>query len=235
MVEASQRCVRIGELQEAASRYLAEMTGAEGGYLTAGAAGLTLGAAACIAGLDPAAMERLPQTAGLRDEIVTQRFHLTSYTHALQLPGARLVEVGYLGYPGQGGTWPWQIETAVGDCTAAIAFSVGPTPGMVALPEIVASAHRHGLPVIVDAAASLPPVDNLRRFIAAGADLVAFSGGKASGGPQATGLLVGRSDLIASVALQHQDMDVHTATWTERERYLADGGLDGPPHHGLGR
>ncbi len=236
MAEASQRCVRMEELQEAAGRYLAEVTGAEGGYVTAGAAaGLALGAAACIAGLDPAAMDRLPQTAGLRDEIVIQRAHLTSYTHAFRLPGARLVEVGYLGYPGQGGTWPWQVEAAVGDCTAAIAFSVGPTPGTVALPEIVAIAHRHGLPVIVDAAASLPPVDNLRRFIAAGADLVAFSGGKAIGGPQATGLLVGRADLIASVALQHQDMDVHPATWTERERYLAEGHLAGPPHHGLGR
>lgn len=236
MAQAARRCVRMEELQEAAGRYLAEVTGAEAGYVTAGAAaGLALGAAACIAGRDPAAMDRLPETVGLRDEIVIQRAHLTSYTHALRLAGARLVEVGYLGYPGQGGTWPWQIEAGIGDRTAAIAFSVGRVPGTVPLPAIVEIAHRHRVPVIVDAAAALPPLDNLRRFIAAGADLVAFSGGKALGGPQATGLLVGRADLIASVALQHQDMDVHPETWTERERYLAGGGLPGPPHHGLGR
>jgi len=236
MAQAATACVRMEALQAAAGRELAAATGAAAGYVTSGAAaGLALAAAACIAGLDPAAMDRLPETLGLRDEIVIQRAHLTSYTHALRLAGAQLVEVGYLGYPGQGGTWPWQVEAGIGARTAAVAFSVGRTPGTVDLPEIVAIAHRHGLPVIVDAAASLPPVDNLRRFIAAGADLVAFSGGKAIGGPQATGILVGRADLIASVALQHQDMDVHLATWTDRERYLANGHLIGPPHHGLGR
>jgi L-seryl-tRNA(Ser) seleniumtransferase len=87
----------------------------------------------------------------------------------------------------------------------------------------------------VDAAAALPPAENLRRFIADGADLVAFSGGKAIGGPQASGILVGRAELIESVALQHQDMDVHPGTWPWRDRYLATGRLPGPPHHGLGR
>lgn len=236
MAEAARHCVRIEELQEGAGRYLAKVTGAEAGYVTAGAAaGLALGAAACIAGLDVAAMDRLPDTAGLRDQIVIQRAHLTAYTHALRLAGARLVEVGYLGFPGQGITWPWQIEAGIGERTAALAFSVGGTPGVVPLAEVVAIAHKHGLPVIVDAAAALPPVENLRRFIAAGADLVTFSGGKAIGGPQASGILVGRADLIESVALQHQDMDVHPATWAWRARYLLTERLPGPPHHGLGR
>jgi D-glucosaminate-6-phosphate ammonia-lyase len=236
MAEAAQACVRIEDVQEAAGRYLAEVTGAEAGYVTTGAAaGLALGAAACIAGLDPAAMDRLPDTTGLRDEIVVQRAHLTAYTHALRLSGARLVEVGYLGYPGQGITWPWQIEAGIGPRTAALAFSNGIAAGSVPLEEVVAIAHRHGLPVIMDAAGGVPPVENLRRFIAARADLVAFSGGKAIGGPQASGILVGRADLIASVALQHQDMDVYPATWTWRDRYLASGQLPGPPHHGLGR
>jgi D-glucosaminate-6-phosphate ammonia-lyase len=236
MAEAAQACVRIEDVQEAAGRYLAEVTGAEAGYVTTGAAaGLALGAAACIAGLDPAAMDRLPDTTRLRDEIVVQRAHLTAYTHALRLSGARLVEVGYLGYPGQGITWPWQIEAGIGPRTAALTFSNGIAAGSVPLEEVVAIAHRHGLPVIMDAAGGVPPVENLRRFIAAGADLVAFSGGKAIGGPQASGILVGRADLIASVALQHQDMDVYPATWTWRERYLASGQLPGPPHHGLGR
>ncbi|HET9016645.1 MAG TPA: aminotransferase class V-fold PLP-dependent enzyme [Thermomicrobiaceae bacterium] len=236
MAEASAACVRIDELQEAAGRELAAATGAEAGYVTAGAAaGLALGAAACIAGMDVAAMDRLPDTAGLPNEIVVQRAHLTAYSHALRLSGARLVEVGYLGYPGQGITWPWQVEAAISERTAALAYSVGRAPGSVSLPEVAAIAHRHGLPVIVDAAAALPPVEHLRRFVAEGADLVAFSGGKAIGGPQASGILVGRADLIASVALQHQDMDVYPETWPWRERYLATGRLAGPPHHGLGR
>ncbi|HET7036964.1 MAG TPA: aminotransferase class V-fold PLP-dependent enzyme [Thermomicrobiaceae bacterium] len=236
MAEAAQRCVRIEDLQAAAGRELARVSGAEAGYVTAGAAaGLALAAAACIAGLDVAAMDRLPDTTGLRSEIVIQRAHLTAYTHALRLSGARLVEVGYLGEPGQGATWPWQIEAAIGERTAAVAFSITGAGGVASLEETVAIAHRHRLPVIVDAAAALPPAENLRRFVAAGADLVAFSGGKAIGGPQASGILLGRAELIESVALQHQDMDVSPATWTWRGRYLESGRLPGPPHHGLGR
>lgn len=236
MAEAAQCCVPIEDVQEAAGRYLAEVTGAEAGYVTTGAAaGLALGAAACIAGLDVAAMDRLPDTTGLRGEIVVQRAHLTAYTHALRLAGATLTEAGYLGYPGQGITWPWQVEAAIGPRTAALFWSNGIDAGSVPLEELVAIARRHGLPVIVDAAGGVPPVENLRRFIAAGADLVAYSGGKAIGGPQASGILVGRADLIASVALQHQDMDVYPATWAWRDRYLASGALPGPPHHGLGR
>jgi D-glucosaminate-6-phosphate ammonia-lyase len=90
------------------------------------------------------------------------------------------------------------------------------------------------LPVIVDASAALPPRANLRRFVAEGADLVTFSGGKAIGGPQASGILAGRADLIRSVALQHQDLDVRAETWSLRG-WLADGSLAGIPHHGIGR
>src|SRR5689334_18506390 len=87
--EAAQDCVRIEDLQAAAGHYLAEVTGAEAGYVAAGAAsGLTLAAAACIAGLDVAAMDRLPDTGGMPNEIVIQRGHLTAYTHALRLAGA---------------------------------------------------------------------------------------------------------------------------------------------------
>ena len=101
------------------------------------------------------------------------------------------------------------------------------------LPAVAEIAHRHGLPVIVDAAAELPPRSNLRRFIAEGADVVVFSGGKAIGGPQASGILAGRADLIASVALQHQDMDVRPETWNKRG--LLDGAVSGIPHQGFGR
>ncbi len=235
MREASVANVHMGELQAAAGKILAEITGAEAGYVVSGAAaGLTLAAAACMAGMDPAAMDQLPDTTGLKNEIVVQRGHRNAYDHAIRASGAKFVEAGYLGYPGAGGTYDWQIEAAISERTAAVAWPVLDTPGTLSLPEVAEIAHAHGLPVIVDASASLPPRSNLRRFIAEGADLVTFSGGKAIGGPQASGVLVGRAHLIASVAFQHQDMDVRMATWAHRER-AARGEVRGIPHQGLGR
>jgi D-glucosaminate-6-phosphate ammonia-lyase len=235
MAEAAASFVHIDELQDRAGEAIAAITGAEAGYVVAGAAaGLTLGVAACVAGLDVAKMDRLPDTTGLKDEVVVQRGHRNAYDHAIRAVGVTLVEVGYLGYPGAGGTWGWQVEAAIGERTAAVACPILDTPGTLPLPEVAAIAHARGVPVIVDAAAELPPRSNLRRFIAEGADLVTFSGGKAIGGPQASGILAGRADLIASVALQHQDMDVRRETWNKRP-LLADGRLRGVPHQGFGR
>ena len=194
-----------------------------------------LGVAACVAGMDVAAMDRLPDTTGLQNEVVVQRGHRNAYDHAIRAAGVRMVEVGYLGYPGAGGTCPWQIDAAITERTAAVACPILDTPGTVPLPEVCEIAHARGVPVIVDAAAELPPRANLRRFIAEGADLVAFSGGKAIGGPQASGILAGRADLIASVALQHQDMDVRPETWSWRRRCWTTGRLAGVPHQGFGR
>jgi D-glucosaminate-6-phosphate ammonia-lyase len=230
MCEAARTTLPIEELQAAAGAYIAEVTGAEAGYVTSGsAAGVTLAAAACLAGLDPARMDRLPDTDGMPNEIVLQRAHQVAYNHALRSAGARLVEVGYIGYPGVGATYPWQIEAAITDRTVALAYQLVDAPNSVGLEDCVAIAHAHELSVIVDAAAALPPVDNLRRFIAAGADLVSFSGGKAIGGPQASGILCGRRDLIQSVALQQQDLDVQPDMWRLR------GHTEALPHHGIGR
>lgn len=235
MAEASASFVHIDELQEAAGKVIARVTGAEAGYVTNGAAaGLTLATAACVVGMDVAAMDRLPDTTGMRNEIVVQRGHRNSYDHAIRAAGIRFVEAGYLGYPGAGGTMPWQVESAITERTAAIACPILPTPGCLPLPEIAEIARRHGLPVIVDAAAELPPRSNLRRFINEGADLVVFSGGKAVGGPQSSGILAGRADLIASVALQHQDMDVRAQTWNKRN-LLDQGVVAGVPHQGFAR
>jgi L-seryl-tRNA(Ser) seleniumtransferase len=236
MADASTVCVRMEELQEAAGRVIAEVTGAEAGYVTSGAAaGLTLAAAACLAGPDVARMDRLPDTTGMANEIIVQRAHRNAYDHAVRAAGARFVEVGYLGYPGAGGTHPWQVEAAITEWTVALYWATIDARGVVPLEEMCRIAHKHELPVIVDAAAALPPPENLRRFIAAGADLVSFSGGKAIMGPQATGILCGRRDLIASVLLQNQDMDVHPEVWTYRSRYLETELLPGPPHQGVGR
>jgi L-seryl-tRNA(Ser) seleniumtransferase len=235
MTDAAASFVRIDELQHAAGAVIADITGAEAGYVTAGAAaGLSLGMAAILAGMDVGKMDRLPITAGMKNEVIVQRGHRNAYDHALRAAGITFVEVGYLGYPGAGGTMPWQIEEAITERTAAIACPILDTPGTLPLPQVAKIAHAHELPVIVDAAASLPPRANLRRFIAEGADLVSFSGGKAIGGPQASGVLAGRRDLIDSVALQHQDMDVRAETWFERGM-LQSGALAGVPHQGFGR
>jgi len=170
----------------------------------------------------------------MKDEVVVQRGHRNAYDHAIRAAGVRFVEVGYLGYPGAGGTFGWQIDEAITERTAAVACPILDTPGTVPLREVCEIAHARGVPVIVDAAAELPPRENLRCFIAEGADLVAFSGGKAIGGPQASGILAGRADLIASVALQHQDMDVRVETWSKRSM-IADRQLRGVPHQGFGR
>jgi len=236
MASAARDFVLIEELQDAASRIIAGATGSEAGYVTSGAsAAITLATAAAVAGLDLDLMNRLPDTSGMKNEVVVQRAHRNDYDHAARLAGVSFVEVGTLGFPGRGATWPWEIEAAICDRTAAILCPIMDSPGTVALPDVCAIAARHNVPVIVDAAAALPPVSNLRRFIAEGADIVIFSGGKAIGGPQASGIVAGRKDLIESIALQQQDMDVYPQTWTRRKRYLETGRLPGPPHHGIGR
>lgn len=240
MAEASRSYVRIEDLQEAAGRVIGEATGAESGYVTSGAAaGLLLGTAACVAGLDLQKMERLPDTSapGTKNEVVVHRVHRNSYDHAIRTVGVRLIEVGHFGHPSPGPMRPYELESAINEHTAMVFWPLmGGTVGhgALSLEETVRIAHRHGVPVLVDAAAALPPASNLRRFIAEGADLVVFSGGKALGGPQASGILAGRADLIRSVALQNQDMDVHPETWTWR-RLIAEGQIAGPPLQGIGR
>jgi L-seryl-tRNA(Ser) seleniumtransferase len=235
MAEAAASFVRIDELQARAGEIIAEVTGAEAGYVVTGAAaGLALGTAACVAGLDVAKMDQLPDTTSMKNEVVVQRGHRNAYDHALRMAGIKFVEVGYLAYPGAGGTYGWQIDAAINERTAAVACPIIDTPGTVPLAEVAEIAHARGVPVIVDAAATLPPRSNLRRFIGEGADLVTYSGGKAIRGPQASGILAGRADLIASVTLQHQDMDVRMATWGKRDLFQR-GVVAGIPHQGFGR
>lgn len=237
MREAARASVDIGELQSAASRAISAATGAEAGLVTSGAAaGLTLAAAACIAGLDVARMARLPDTRGIPNEILMPRTHRNAYDHALRAAGAVLVDIGHNDRgtgAGIRGLENWEIEAAITPATVAFAFAATPE-NAGDLPAIVALCHRHGLKVIVDAAAQLPPASNLRDFVGAGADLVVFSGGKAIGGPQASGILAGRRDLVASALLQQLDMDVAPALWSAPD--LVDRAkVPVPPHHGIGR
>ena len=238
MAEASQHCVEMAELQARASEIIAEITGAEAGLVTSGAAaGLLLGTAACVTGLDAGRMNRLPDTSGMANEIVIVRSQRNFYDHLIRAVGIRLVEVGLPDrYAGAGArdAEAWEIADALSERTAAVHWVAGPN-ARPRLEQVVEVAHAAGVPVLVDAAAQLPPADNLRRFIEAGADLVAFSGGKAIGGPQASGILCGRRYLVMAAALQNLDLDVFYELWAPPAHFIDKTRLKGLPQHGIGR
>ncbi len=237
MAAAAAWSVDIGELQAAASRTIARITGAQAGLVTTGAAAaLTLAAAASMTRWDIGRMAALPHAEGFPNEILLPRTHRTGYAHSLQAAGARLVDLGHNDRgtgAGVRGIEPWEIEAAITRNTVAFAFSANPS-NIQDLPTVVSVCGARGLPVIVDAAAQLPPKANLRCYIELGADLVAFSGGKAIGGPQASGILAGRRDLVGAALVQQLDMDVAPETWTPPDLVDRDA-LRGVPHHGLGR
>jgi L-seryl-tRNA(Ser) seleniumtransferase len=238
MTEAGTYCVEMAELQAGASKVIAELTGAEAGIVTSGAAaGLLLGTAACITGLDPGKMGRLPDTTGMKSEVVMVRSQRNFYDHAVRTAGAKLVEVGLPDrYAGAGvrDAEAWEFEDAISGQTAAV-FYVAGGAAEPPLAEVVRVAHARHVPVIVDAAAQLPPASNLRRFLAEGADLVAFSGGKAIGGPQGSGILAGKRDLIMAALLQHLDLDIYWEQWAPPKSLIDKDRLRGAPQHGVGR
>jgi D-glucosaminate-6-phosphate ammonia-lyase len=198
MTEAAGAFVDMAELNALAGAHIARLVGVEGAHVTSGSAGgLLLAAAACIAGDDRERIARLPDTTGMRNEIVIQRCDRIPYDQALRMAGTILVEVGSVD-----ACTPEALEAAIGPRTAALIYIV--SPGLaergVGPERMVKIAHAHGLPLIVDAASTLPPVGHLRRWTEMGADLVILSGGKGIRGPQNTGLLVGRADLIRAAA-----------------------------------
>ena len=236
--EAARQTVPLEQLQAAASKRIAEVTGTEAGLVTAGsAAALTLGAAAIITGSDPAKMEKLPHCEGFGHEFVIAREQRSGYDHAVRASGARLVEVGFnevVTGAGVRRTEAWEYEAAFGPLTVGVLYLYAPT-SQPPLEQVVESAHRHNLPVLVDAAAELPPRSNLLSIAATGADLVSFSGGKGIRGPQATGILCGRRALIAAAAVQMLDMDEHPALWDPPAELIDKTELGGIPRHGIGR
>jgi L-seryl-tRNA(Ser) seleniumtransferase len=236
MMAAAQYCVPVSELQRCACELIASATGAEAGCVMPGAAaGLYLAAAACMAGTDPAAMDRLPDTTGLRNEIVVHRAHRNAFDHAIRASGVRFVEFGYLGAVSGAGAYAWQLEEAITERTAAAFYPGFPAQSVLPLPEVAEIAHSHGIPLIVDGAGTLVSPGNLRRFITEGADLVCFSGGKAIGGPSASGILAGRRDLILSATMQQQDMYVRKETWSGPFGMPMPEVFETPPHQGMGR
>ena len=228
MQDAARSSYHIDQLQEWASDRIAPACHADAACVTSGAfAGIALAAAACIAGTDPRIINTLPHDPPKRRKIILQRSHRNAYDRALRLAGAELVETGYPAQPGMGITYQWEIEAAITPDVAAIYHLAAAEHSGIALAEVTAIASAHGVPVIVDAAADLPPPEHLYAHIDAGADLVAFSGGKGLRGP-AAGVIAGRRDLIQSIRFQSEDLDVDVPDWVS-----ATG--QEPPHHGLGR
>ena len=198
MQEASRSYVRLPDLLEKAGQRVAELAGVEAAYITAGAAaGVTISVAACMTGKDNARVHQLPNTRGMKDEVIIQVMQRNYYELMIRLAGASLVEIGLAN-----GTQDYNLESAINDRTAAIVHFVAYSPSSdLPIERVIEIGHRHGVPVIVDAAAEFPPFSALRRWADMGADLTIFSGGKGIRGPQSTGLILGRKDLIEACAM----------------------------------
>jgi L-seryl-tRNA(Ser) seleniumtransferase len=186
---ASKTYVRLNELHDACGAKIAQLAGAEACMITSGAAAaLTVGTAACLTGSDPEKIRRIPDLAGMKTEVIVQKSHRYGYDHAVRNCGVKMIEVETAA----------ELERAISANTAMMLFfNANNNIGKVKDAEFVAIGKKHGIPTFNDAAADVPPVENLSRYIKMGFDLVTFSGGKGMRGPQSAGLLLGRKDLIS--------------------------------------
>lgn len=199
MLEAAQGFVDIVELQEKVGQEMARLTHNEAAYVSCGAAaGLVISTAACITGLDPEKRERLPHLEGMKNEVIVHKYGRVGYDFAIRQVGVKLVEIGR-----PEGTTAEEMEAAITDRTAAIFQFPNAHRDPIQLPieEGARIAKKHNVPFIVDAAAQIPPISNLWHYTTElGADLAIFSGGKGLRGPQSSGLILGRKDLIEACA-----------------------------------
>lgn len=193
MQYASKQFVPLIELQDAAGKRIAELLGAEAAMVTSGAAGaLMCGTSACVAGKDQEKIRRLPDTSGMKNEVIIQKSHRYGYDHAVRSNGIKMVEVETRD----------DLERAVNERTAMMLFFNDADPrGQIKIQEFIDLGKKHNVPTFNDAAADVPPVENLSKYIKMGFDLVTFSGGKNICGPQSAGLLFGRKDLIEAARL----------------------------------
>lgn len=193
MSEISEYCVDLYEVQEKAGDAIARLTNNEAAYITNGAAGALQECAASVLAVDSEEVfHQLPLT-GERREILMQRAQHNMYDRSMAAAGAEIVYVGdEMRAPSE-----QEFENAITAHTAAIAYVIY-FGREYALPieKVIEIAHKHSLPVIVDAAAQNPPASNLWRFTHMGADMVIFSGGKTLCGPQDSGLIVGKKQYI---------------------------------------
>lgn len=194
MVEASRHWVNLPDFQRKIGERIAALTRNEACFVSTGAAaGLTLITAACVAGNDKAKMDRLPDTSGMKNEVIIHRSHRNGYDFAVRQVGIKLIEIG----DGKM-THREDLEAAINPNTAAIFWFVGwmEQDDDVPFETVIEIANKHNVPVIVDAAAQLPPAENLWKYTHAGASAAIFSGGKDLHGPQTTGLVLGKKSLI---------------------------------------
>ena len=201
MVRASQRYVNLDELMEGVGARIAELMDCEWGLVTDGcAAALCQVTAACVAGSDPEKMIRLPDTSGMKNEVIVQTCHRNVYDHAIRMVGVKMIEVDTKD----------ELKAALNDRTAMLfVFGDAEERGQITTKEMAKIGHAHGVPTFVDAAAERPDAPNW--YLEQGADAVAYSGGKCLRGPQASGLVLGRKDLLQAAF------------------------LNGAPHHALAR
>jgi len=218
MEDASKAFVSIPVLQRWAGERIAEAFGAEAGLPTAGAVNaLILAVAACIMkgteleDHDPLGprtwthlIHKIPlRTEGLKTEFVVQGVNRNVYDHAVECAGARLVEAG-----SRESTTKSDLHEAFDEGrTAGYYYTVTTARGKLPIDDVAEVAHDYGVPLIVDAAASLTHEAIPQGILAAGADLVIFSGGKQMGGPNNSGILIGRRDLVKLAHLQSYPFD----------------------------
>ena len=195
MEEAAEHYVVLEELQRAAGERIARLLGVDAACVTSGAAGaMTLGVAACITGSDPEKIKRLPDTTGMKNEVIIQKKHRYAFDHAIRNVGVRLVEV----------ETEEDLEQCINEKTAMLHFlNEAQNKGQIGLQKWVEAGKRHKIPTFNDAAADVPPVSHLSDYNKMGFDLVCFSGGKGLRGPQCAGLLLGRKDLIEAALLNN--------------------------------
>ncbi len=194
MAVAARRGTIMAELQEKAGQAIARLTRNEAAYVSCGAAsGITLAMAACMAGTDPSLSERLPDTAGMKNQVVMHACDRgTECDVAIRCSGAAIRHIG-----SQEGASESDLALALNEKTAAVVLLISDHPGKIPLDRVVAVAHAQGVPVVLDAAGAVPPKQNLWRFTSdGGADAVVVSGGKGLRGPQSTGLVLGKQGII---------------------------------------
>ncbi|MDR1978173.1 MAG: aminotransferase class V-fold PLP-dependent enzyme [Synergistaceae bacterium] len=196
MREASRHYVEISTLHEAAGKRIAALLGVDACCITCGAAaGIAIAAAACMTRGDEAKKLQLPDTAGMPDEALVLKCHRTLYDQALLLSGIKVKEIGTTSF-----ACVEQVEAAVSDRTALFFYAseAEPMRGSIDLSLIIPILKKYKVPVVVDAAAEIPPKSNIRKYLEKGADLVIFSGGKELRGPQSSGLILGNAELVAA-------------------------------------
>jgi len=194
MADVAQSFVPMHEFHRKAGEYIAELLNVDACCITCGAAaGLTISAAACITRGDRSKVLQLPDTAGTPDEILMLKAHRILYDQALRLTGVKIREVGVTSFAALD-----MLEAEISDRTALFVYIAENENirGSIPLTDITPVLKRYGIPIIVDAAAELPPFENIGKYLDMGADLVIFSGGKEIRGPQASGLIIGNKELI---------------------------------------